>query len=63
MKMYPWKRMIALTILTAFSAATLSACNTTEGAGKDIKSAGSSIEQKAKEEKAEHRQEERNEQH
>ena len=36
--------------LVAF-ALGLSACNTTEGAGKDIKSAGSAIEQTAKDSK------------
>jgi predicted small secreted protein len=57
--MYSLKRLIALAALTAFAAGTLTACNTVEGAGKDVKHAGSSIERKAKEEKAEHRAEER----
>lgn len=56
--MYSLNRLIALTVVAAFSAATLSACNTVEGAGKDIKHTGRAIEQKAKEEKAEHRAEE-----
>jgi predicted small secreted protein len=53
--MYSPKRLIALAVAAAFSTAALSACNTVEGAGKDIKSTGRAIEQKAKEEKAERR--------
>jgi entericidin B len=37
--------LLAVSLLTA--AAALSACNTMEGAGKDIKSAGSSLEDSA----------------
>lgn len=59
--MSPLKRLLAFTMVAAFAGATLSACNTVEGAGKDIKHTGSSIERKAKEEKAEHRAEERSE--
>ena len=55
------KRLIALAVLTAFSGGILSACNTVEGAGTDIKRGGAAIERKAKEEKAEHRAEEQRE--
>jgi predicted small secreted protein len=57
--MYSLKTLIALTVAAAFSTAALSACNTVEGAGKDIKSTGNAIEHKAQEEKAEHRAEEK----
>ena len=56
------RQLILLAVTTVFSVATLSAlsaCNTVEGAGRDVKSAGSSVERKAQEEKAEHRAEER----
>ena len=53
------KRLIVFTVMAAFAGTALSACNTVEGAGKDIKHTGSAIERKAKEEKAEHRAEER----
>jgi predicted small secreted protein len=57
--MSPMKRLIAFTVVATFAGATLSACNTIEGAGKDIKHTGRAIERKAQEEKAEHRAEER----
>ena len=46
-------KKFAITILVALSAAVplLSACNTTEGAGKDIKSAGKGLENTARDAK------------
>jgi entericidin A len=41
------KRLIALMLLVAFSSATLTACNTMAGAGKDVEKAGQKVEQKA----------------
>jgi predicted small secreted protein len=41
------KRLIALTMLLLFSSATLTACNTMAGAGKDVQKAGEKVEQKA----------------
>ena len=41
------KRKLAIAALLAFSAATLSACNTVEGAGKDIEKAGEEIQDEA----------------
>jgi predicted small secreted protein len=41
------KAMTALAIVIATQALFLAACNTTEGAGKDIKSAGGAIEKSA----------------
>ena len=44
----PMKTINVLLVLGAIAAAaTLSACNTTEGAGKDIKAAGQGIENAA----------------
>lgn len=41
------KRLIAVTLLAVFSAATLSACNTMEGLGKDVQKLGERVEEKA----------------
>jgi predicted small secreted protein len=41
------KRLIALMLLVMFSSATLTACNTMAGAGKDVQKAGEKVEQKA----------------
>lgn len=41
------RKIVALTIAAGLAATTLSACNTVEGVGKDIKSAGKSIEKAA----------------
>ena len=38
------KRLFALLLLTVFVSATLTACNTVNGAGKDIKKVGEKIE-------------------
>ncbi len=43
------KRLIALTLLTLFSAGVLSACNTIEGAGQDVQKVGEKVEEKAEE--------------
>ncbi|GAB4376111.1 MAG: hypothetical protein Kow00114_39610 [Kiloniellaceae bacterium] len=40
------KALLALTV-AAFSAAALSACNTVEGAGKDIENTGEAIQESA----------------
>jgi entericidin A len=42
------KRLIALMLLAMFSAATLTACNTIEGAGKDVEKAGEEVQDAAK---------------
>ncbi|MFC3551406.1 entericidin A/B family lipoprotein [Lysobacter cavernae] len=42
------KRVIVLLLLVLFSTATLSACNTMEGLGKDVQKLGGKVEQKAK---------------
>lgn len=41
------KRFVALLLLAAFSVATLTACNTMEGLGKDVKKLGQKVEEKA----------------
>jgi entericidin A len=41
------KRLMALMLLLMFSSATLTACNTMAGAGKDVEKAGEKVEQKA----------------
>jgi entericidin A len=41
------KRIIALSLLTLFSAGVLTGCNTMSGAGKDIEAAGDKIDDKA----------------
>ena len=41
------KRFVSLMLLVAFSLATLSACNTMEGLGKDVKKLGEKVEDKA----------------
>ncbi|MDI9238663.1 entericidin A/B family lipoprotein [Lysobacter sp. LF1] len=41
------KRFVALLLLAAFSVATLTACNTMEGLGKDVKKLGQKVEDKA----------------
>ena len=41
------KRLIALMLLVMFSSATLTACNTMAGAGKDVQKAGEKVEDKA----------------
>lgn len=46
--MYNIKKIITATAIF-IAIATLSACNTVEGIGKDIKSAGSTVENTAKE--------------
>jgi predicted small secreted protein len=47
MKENSMKRLFALAILACFSTATLTACNTMAGAGKDVQKAGQKVEQKA----------------
>ncbi|WP_374249216.1 entericidin A/B family lipoprotein [Thermomonas sp.] len=42
------KRLLALLVLVVFASATLTACNTMAGAGKDIKRAGEKLEGAAK---------------
>ena len=41
------KRLIVLMMMAAFSTATLTACNTVAGAGKDVQKAGQKVENKA----------------
>lgn len=41
------KRSVALLLLAMFSLSTLSACNTMEGLGKDVKKLGQKVEEKA----------------
>lgn len=41
------KRFVSLLLLAAFSLAMLSACNTMEGLGKDVKKLGEKVEEKA----------------
>ena len=41
------KRLFALLLLAAFSTASLTACNTIAGAGKDVQKAGEKVEDKA----------------
>ncbi len=41
------KRLFALLILAMFASATLTACNTVAGAGKDVQKAGEKVEEKA----------------
>ena len=43
----PMQKVIALMLLALFSSATLTACNTMAGAGKDVQKAGEKVEQKA----------------
>ena len=38
------KRLFALLLLTVFASVALTACNTVNGAGKDIKKVGENIE-------------------
>lgn len=41
------KRLTALLMLAMFSVATLSACNTMKGAGKDVQKVGEKVEDAA----------------
>jgi predicted small secreted protein len=41
------KRLVAVMLLALFSSATLTACNTMAGAGKDVQKVGEKVEQKA----------------
>ena len=41
------KRLFALLMLAMFSSATLTACNTIAGAGKDVQKVGEKVEDKA----------------
>jgi entericidin A len=41
------KRLLAVLMLALFSMAALSACNTMEGLGKDVKKLGEKVEDKA----------------
>ncbi len=41
------KRLIPILMLAMFSTATLSACNTVAGAGKDVQKVGEKVEDKA----------------
>ena len=41
------KRLMCLALLAAFSMTALSACNTMEGLGKDVKKLGEKVEDKA----------------
>jgi predicted small secreted protein len=45
------KLSVAVLIAALSSAALLSACNTTEGVGKDVKSAGKAVEDTARDAK------------
>lgn len=40
----PMKRLTALMLLAMFSIATLTACNTVQGVGKDVQKAGEAVE-------------------
>ncbi|MEH6455356.1 MAG: entericidin A/B family lipoprotein [Cocleimonas sp.] len=42
------KKMILVTIISAFALLTLNACSTIEGAGKDLQGAGQVISKEAK---------------
>jgi predicted small secreted protein len=42
------KRVIAMMLLSMFSVAMLSGCNTVAGAGKDVQKAGEKVEDAAK---------------
>lgn len=42
------KRLVALVLVSLFSVAMLSACNTVAGAGKDVQKAGEKVEDAAK---------------
>ena len=48
------KRLIAVMLLVMFSTATLTACNTMAGAGKDVQKVGQKVEQKAEDCKDSH---------
>lgn len=39
------KRLTALLLLAMFSIATLTACNTVQGVGKDVQKAGEAVEE------------------
>ena len=41
------KRLIVLMMMAVFSTATLTACNTMAGAGKDVQKAGEKVQDKA----------------
>jgi predicted small secreted protein len=41
------KRLIALMLMAMFSTATLTACNTMAGAGKDVQKVGEKVQDKA----------------
>lgn len=41
------KRVMAVAVLALFSIVSLSACNTMEGLGKDVKKLGQKVEDKA----------------
>ena len=41
------KRFLALALLAAFSTATLTACNTVSGMGKDVEAVGDKVDDKA----------------
>ena len=41
------KRLMSLALLAVFSMTVLSACNTMEGLGKDVKKLGEKVEDKA----------------
>ncbi len=43
------KRVIALMLLALFASATLTACNTVEGAGQDVQKVGEKVSEKAEE--------------
>ncbi|MGE5095422.1 MAG: entericidin A/B family lipoprotein [Betaproteobacteria bacterium] len=45
------KPLVAMFVGMAFLLGGLAACNTMEGAGKDVKAAGGKVEQEAKENK------------
>ena len=42
------KRLVALMLLSLFSVAVLSGCNTVAGAGKDVQKAGEKVEDAAR---------------
>ena len=41
-------RRIVLVVIAAAAALSMAACNTVEGAGKDVKAAGTAVEKSAK---------------
>jgi predicted small secreted protein len=46
--MTPFRRLILTALAAGIAGASLAACNTVEGVGKDLKSAGKKVEEIAK---------------